>query len=116
MEHPVGTVEEIRGEGRRLVEVAGRPVAVLAVGERFFAVHDRCPHRGASLCEGTVGGTFIASAPQEFVYGRHDRVLRCPWHGWEFDLDTGRSLMTPTRVGIRTYPVSVRDGTVMVHA
>jgi 3-phenylpropionate/trans-cinnamate dioxygenase ferredoxin subunit len=43
-------------------------------------------------------------------------VLRCPWHGWEFDLDTGRSLMTPTRVGIRTYPVSVRDGTVMVHA
>jgi nitrite reductase (NADH) small subunit len=116
VEHPVGTVEELRAVGRRVVEIDGRRIGILSVGEEFFAVRDRCPHRGASLCQGSVGGTFVASSPQEFHYGRHDRVIRCPWHGWEFDLDTGRSLLEPDRVGVKTYEVSVRDGTVVLHA
>ena len=60
-------------------------------------------------------GTFVASAPQEYVYGRQDRVLRCPWHGWEFDLESGRSPLEPDKVGIKIYPVTVRDGTVILH-
>ena len=115
MEHPVGTVDELRAEGCRVVEVDGRRIGVLSVGDDFFAVRDRCPHRGAPVSQGIVGGTLVASAPHEYVYGRHDRVLRCPWHGWEFDLDTGRSLLEPDRVGVKTYQVTVRDGTVVLH-
>ena len=115
MQLRVGTVDDVRREGCRVVEVAGRPVGVLSVGERFFAVHDRCPHMGAPMCAGTVGGTLVASAPHELVYGRHDRVLRCPWHGWEFDLETGRSLLEPARIGLRTYRVTVEDGYVVLH-
>lgn len=52
-----------------------------------FAVDDRCPHMGASICRGTVSVTFVPAAPHELVYAKHDRVIRCPWHGsWEFDL------------------------------
>ncbi len=98
-----------------MVDVDGRRIGVLSVGDEFFAVRDRCPHRGAPVCEGIVGGTLVASPPHEYVYGRHDRVLRCPWHGWEFDLDTGRSLLEPDRVGVKTYEVTVRDGTVVLH-
>ena len=105
----VGTVEEVRRDGCRLVEVGGRPVGVVSVDDEFFAFHDRCPHMGPSMCRGTVSGTFVASAPHEFVYGKHDRVIRCPWHGWEFDLETGRSLLEPDRVGLKTYRVSVQD-------
>lgn len=115
MEHQVGTVDELRAEGCRVVEVDGRRIGVLSVGDDFFAVRDRCPHRGAPVSQGIVGGTLVTSAPHEYVYGRHDRVLRCPWHGWEFDLDTGRSLLEPDRVGVKTYQVTVRDGTVVLH-
>ena len=98
-----------------MVDVDGRPVAVLSVGGRLFAVSDRCPHMGAPMSAGTVGGTLVASAPQELAYGRHERVLRCPWHGWEFDLDTGRSLLEPHRAGLRTFRVTCDDGEVVLH-
>jgi nitrite reductase (NADH) small subunit len=98
-----------------VVELDGRPVAVLSVGDDFFAVSNRCPHMGAPMAAGSVGGTLLPSAPQEFVYGRHERVLRCPWHGWEFDLDNGRSLLEPRRVGLRVFSVTSVNGQVVVH-
>lgn len=115
MEHQVGDAEEVRREGCRLVEVNGRTVGVISIDDEFFAVHDRCPHMGASMCRGTVSGTFLAAGAHELVYGRHDRVIRCPWHGWEFDLETGRSLLEPDCVGLKVYPVTVEDGRVVLH-
>ena len=115
MERRVGPVEELRREGCRVVDVDGRPVVVVSVGDELFAVSDRCPHMGAPLSAGSVGGTLVASAPQELVYGRDQRVLRCPWHGWEFDLETGRSLLEPRRVGLRTFSVTTEDGQVVLH-
>jgi nitrite reductase (NADH) small subunit len=114
VEHRVGTVEEVRRDGCRIVQVEGRPVGVVSVGESFYAFHDRCPHMGPSLCQGTVSGTFLPAGPHELLYGKHERVLRCPWHGWEFDLETGRSLLEPDRVGLKTYEVVVQDGLVVL--
>jgi 3-phenylpropionate/trans-cinnamate dioxygenase ferredoxin subunit len=111
----VGAVEDVRREGCRIVEVSGRPVGVISVGEEFYAVSDRCPHMGASMCAGSLGGTFVASEPHELCYGMDDRVLRCPWHGWEFDLETGRSLLEPRRYGLRTFRVTEADGQVVLH-
>jgi nitrite reductase (NADH) small subunit len=115
MEILVGAVEDVRREGCRVVEVDGRPVSVISVGEEFFAVSDRCPHMGASMSTGSLGGTLVASAPHELVYGRQDRVIRCPWHGWEFDLESGRSLLEPRKVGLKTYRVTQPDGAVVLH-
>ena len=115
MKHPVGPVEDFRDESCRVFEVEGQTIGVISVDDAFFAVRDRCPHQPAEICKGTVGGTFVDSSPQDLHYGRHQRVLRCPWHGWEFDLETGRSLLEPNRFGLRVYPVSVQDGTVFVH-
>jgi nitrite reductase (NADH) small subunit len=115
VEHRVGTVAELRRAGCRVLQLEGRWVGVVSVGDRFFAVRDRCPHMGAPMCAGTVGGTFVASAPHELLYGSHDRVIRCPWHGWEFDLESGRSLLEPERFGLKTYRVTVEDGVVVVH-
>jgi len=115
MQHPVGSVEELRRERCRVVQIDGRRIGVISVDDAFFAVRDRCPHRPADICRGTVGGTFVASTPQDLVYGRDQRVLRCPWHGWEFDLESGRSLLEPERFGLKVYEVTVQDGTVFVH-
>jgi 3-phenylpropionate/trans-cinnamate dioxygenase ferredoxin subunit len=116
MEIPVGSVEDVRRDGCRIVEVSGRPVGVISVGEDFFAVSDRCPHMGASMCTGSLSGTFVPSDPHELRYGMDERVIRCPWHGWEFDLETGRSLLEPRRFGLRTFRVTESDGQVVLHA
>jgi nitrite reductase (NADH) small subunit len=116
MEVRVGSVEDVRRDGCRTVEVNGRPVGVISVGEEFFAISDRCPHMGASMCTGSLSGTFVAAGPHEYVYGKADRVIRCPWHGWEFDLESGRSLLEPKRYGLRTYRVTQQDGEVVLHA
>ena len=115
MQHPIGETADVRDDGCRIVDVNGRAVGVISVDDEFFAVHDRCPHMGASMCEGTVSGTFMPAAPYELVYDKHDRVIRCPWHGWEFDLETGRSLLEPERIGLKVYPVTVEDGVVVLH-
>ena len=115
MEIRLGPADELRAEGCRIIDVEGRPVGVVSVGDEFFAIHDRCPHMGASMCAGSVSGTFVAAAPHELVYGLDGQVIRCPWHGWEFALRTGRSLLEPKRVGLRTYRVSEEDGEVVLH-
>src|SRR3954447_6117744 len=63
MEVRLGPAAELRRQGCRIVEVDGRPVGVISVGEEFFAVHDRCPHMGASMCAGTLSGTLLPAAP-----------------------------------------------------
>ncbi len=102
---PVGAVREIW--------VGGRSIAVFNVAGRLYGIRNVCPHQGAPLCRGTVGGTMLASRPQEWIYGMEDTILRCPWHGWEFDLRSGESLFDPERARVRTYPVRI-DGTQVV--
>ena len=75
------------GAGRPL-DVDGLRVALFNDGARLYAVDDRCPHRGASLGEGLLtAGT-----------------VTCPWHGWTFDVRTGRNPLDPDTV-VACYPV-----------
>jgi nitrite reductase/ring-hydroxylating ferredoxin subunit len=62
------------------VEHAGTRLVVVRSKDKVFAFHDVCPHAFWPLSEGSV---------------RHT-VLECAGHGWEFDLETGRCLSTPT--------------------
>jgi nitrite reductase (NADH) small subunit len=111
----VASIEKWGEESCRVVMVRGRAIGVLRVGDEFFALRNKCPHRGAPLCEGTVSGTFLPAQPHDYDYGLENQVLRCPWHGWEFDLRTGRSLFQPDEVWVKTYRVTVEDGEVFLH-
>jgi 3-phenylpropionate/trans-cinnamate dioxygenase ferredoxin subunit len=104
--------------GSRLVlEVGGRSIGVFNVDGCLFALRNSCPHQGAELCAGTLGGTMIPSQPLTYEYALEGRVLRCPWHGWEFDLETGEKLFDPgSRARVKTYAVAVEDGVVVVDA
>jgi nitrite reductase/ring-hydroxylating ferredoxin subunit len=112
--HVVCAADELTLGTRRIVEVEGRSIGIFNVGGSLYAILNRCPHRGAPLCRGTVGGTMLPSSPHVYVYGLEDRLLRCPWHGWEIDLATGRPLFDPERAKVRTFPVTVQDGQVVV--
>jgi 3-phenylpropionate/trans-cinnamate dioxygenase ferredoxin subunit len=49
----------------------------------------------------------LPSPPGEYVWARDGEILRCPWHGWEFDITTGRSIFNPHRTRVRAYEVTV---------
>lgn len=67
-------------------------VALFRIDGAVHACTNTCPHRGGPLGEGALDG----------------KVVSCPWHGWEFDVTTGRMPVNPN-IGIRTYPARV-DG------
>ena len=108
--HRVALVDEIPPGERRIVLVEGRSIGVFNVRGTFYAIRNLCPHQQAPLCEGRLLGTTLPSRPGEYVYGREGEILRCPWHGWEFDVTTGRSLYDPGRCRVRAYPVTVDTG------
>jgi 3-phenylpropionate/trans-cinnamate dioxygenase ferredoxin subunit len=105
--HVVATTTEIGPGERKIVEIEGRSIGVFNVGGRYFALRNTCPHAGARLCEGTLSGLVTSRAPGEYTYVREGEILRCPWHGWEFDVTTGRSWFDPARVRVRSYETSV---------
>ena len=92
---------------RRIVTVGSRSIGVFNVGGRYYALRNVCPHQGAPLCEGPLTGTALPGPPGTFRYGREGEILRCPWHGWEFDVTSGRSIFNPHAVRVRSYPVAV---------
>ena len=103
----VATVDEIPPGGRKIVEVAGRSIGVFNLDGAFFALRNRCPHQGGPLCSGTLSGLITASAPGAYSYSRAGEIVRCPWHGWEFDIRTGQSWCDPTHVRVRSYAVTI---------
>lgn len=110
---PVARVDEIRPGECRLVEVKQRSIGLFNVNGTIVAVLNVCPHELAPVCRGRVGGTTLPSPPGEYRWGRDGEILACPWHGWEFDLLTGRAL-ADERVRLRLYPVSIEDDTVYI--
>ena len=109
--HDIGSLSDLEREGRVIGRVDGREVGVVRSGGELRGVRNRCPHHGGPLCLGTVEER-LAGEP-----GSYDlteiTVLRCPWHGWEFDPTTGSCLDDPA-LRVAVYPAKAADGRVLV--
>jgi 3-phenylpropionate/trans-cinnamate dioxygenase ferredoxin subunit len=112
--HVVAAVKEIPPGGRKLVTVRGRPIAVFNLNGEFFGLFNRCPHQGGPMCEGILTGLIQSDEPGRYSYSRKGEILRCPWHGWEFDIRTGQSFCDPQKIQVRSYPVEVAPGQTVV--
>lgn len=108
--HVVAKVDDIPVGERKIVEVAGRSIGVFNVHGEFYALRNRCPHQGGTLCEGQLSGFATATVPGQYAYTRHGEILRCPWHGWEFDVKTGQSWLDPECMRVKRYDVHVEKG------
>jgi nitrite reductase/ring-hydroxylating ferredoxin subunit len=113
-QHIVATVDDIPPGQRKLVNVEGRDIGIFNVGGEYFAVGNRCPHEGASLCKGRIVGLVESSEPGSYQFSRRGELLRCPWHGWEFDLRTGKSWCEPDRTKVRSFDLKVEAGGALV--
>ena len=111
--HVVATVDEIPPGARKIVEVGGREIGIFNLAGEFFAIANRCPHEGASLCKGRIVGLVEADEPGSYRFSRKDELVRCPWHGWEFDIRTGKSWCDPRRTKVKSYEIKLEDGDVL---
>jgi nitrite reductase (NADH) small subunit len=88
-EIPTGSIREL--------QVGGKPVAVANVQGKFFAINGVCLHKGAPIGEGELAGN----------------IVTCPWHGWQYDVTTGKLVQSPN-MGVACYPTEVRGDEVFV--
>jgi 3-phenylpropionate/trans-cinnamate dioxygenase ferredoxin component len=87
------------GEARRF-DVAGLRVALVRIGDDFYAVGDRCSHEDYSLAEGEVW--------------TEECEIECAKHGSMFDLRTGEPSSLPATQPVPVYEVEVRGDDVSV--
>lgn len=111
----VAQADEIQAGKPKIVEVNGKQIGVFHEDGRYFAVLNYCPHFGAPICQGKVFGMVTSEAPGQQGYDHERRVLRCPWHRWEFDLEDG-SPIAPIKPRLKTYEVRVDEGRILLDA
>lgn len=70
----VAKKDEIPKDTGKHVEVDGREIALFKVDGKVYAIDHLCPHSGGPLAEG----------------GLKNKIVTCPWHGWDFDVTTGQ--------------------------
>jgi nitrite reductase (NADH) small subunit len=115
-----GTVSDFEDGTRRIVSVEGTDVGVFRHGGEFFAFENRCLHQGGPVCEGILIPRVEAvlgprrEARGERFSDRRQHIV-CPWHGWEYDIRTGRCA-ADRRLRLRAYDVRCRDDKVYVVA
>jgi len=93
----VASVSEVPAGTGRVVEANGRALALFNVDGRFYAMDNTCLHRGGPVGDGDLEGT----------------IVTCPWHGFQYDVTTGRNVLDPD-VGLEPFAVRVDGDDVLV--
>jgi 3-phenylpropionate/trans-cinnamate dioxygenase ferredoxin subunit len=112
--HVVAATSEFPPGTRRLIDVDGRAIAVFNLKGEYFALLNRCPHNGGPLAEGVITGLLQSATPGDYSNAREGEIIRCPWHGWEFDIKTGKSFCSVIKARARPFPVKVEPGQTLV--
>ncbi len=100
-EHVIKNIIDLPAGKCRVVHACGTEVVIFSHNGAYRAYKNECPHQGAPIC-----GAFEARLePQhiEPLRGRRPDIVRCPWHGWEFEIADGVSLIDPA-IRLRQYP------------
>lgn len=110
----VCSADELKPGERKLVEIDGVEIAMINSEGKLYAFRNRCPHQGVEMIYGAISGAMLPSNPGEFIYGCENQIVRCPLHGWEFDMKTGKSLFSPDKVSIGSYDIQEVEGSIVL--
>jgi nitrite reductase/ring-hydroxylating ferredoxin subunit len=113
----VGRLDDFPERSVTLVSVGRLEIGVVRWdGDGVYALRNVCPHERGPVCAGRLGPKVVASGGDPLRLDVDDScpVLACAWHGWEFDVRSGRALCAGSRYRVRTYPVRLEDGRVLV--
>lgn len=93
----VARADEIPEGERKIVNVDGISIGVFHHNGGWYALHNRCLHRGGPVCTGKLEG----------------EIIECPWHGFKYILTSGQ-LVTDPKSHLDTFPVTVENGDVQI--
>jgi nitrite reductase (NADH) small subunit len=114
MRHELFPLDELPAGEMRSVMVGQVAIVVIhGTDGRLRALRDTCSHHGARLSRGLLQPLVVGDDVGDRQLSSK-LVVRCPWHGFEFDVDTGRCPADPDRARVRAYAVTVEDGTVVL--
>lgn len=112
--HRICSVDELDPGERIIRTISDREIGVFNVDGEFHAVANYCVHAGGPICEGRLSGMVTAEAGEwDWDWERDGEILSCPWHGWEFDIDSGEFL-SDDQYRLITYETEIEGETVYV--
>ena len=114
----IGRYDELREQERIVLDIDGKELGVYFLGDEVRAWANVCPHAGGPVCQGKIMPRTVQLVREDkksggLGFSETQRNIVCPWHGYEFDMLTGRHPADAT-VGLRAIPVRVVDGDVVV--
>jgi nitrite reductase/ring-hydroxylating ferredoxin subunit len=114
----LGAASAFSDPGRRVIEVDGLEIGVFHVKGEFRAYENICPHMGGPVCQGRINPRVSEDIAADrrsrgLVFSTSATNVACPWHGYEFDILTGRH-QGDARLRLRPVQVRVVDGEVML--
>lgn len=114
----VGKRDDFVERGRKVIERGGVEIGVFLVDGEFHAYENRCSHVGGPVCQGRILNRVVEVIHDDKTSHGHkwsdtDVHIVCPWHGYEFDLKTGRHAGNP-RLRLRSFDVTVKNDEVYV--
>lgn len=107
--HVVCPASELEAGQKKIVVLENKSIGIFNVKGSYCAIKNTCPHQNAALCTGEIMGVMLPSEPHEYVYGKEGEIIRCPWHGWEFDITNGKSVFDPKQCRVKSYEVQVME-------
>jgi nitrite reductase/ring-hydroxylating ferredoxin subunit len=108
--HVVARIDEVKPGEHIKVTVRGRDIALFNLAGEFYAIGDRCPHEAGSLSTGCQVSLAESDKPGHYRLSRRGEFIKCPWHGWEFDIKTGQSYCDPFKMRVRSYEAAIQTG------
>lgn len=114
----VAARDELADNAVKIVEAGPVEVGVFRKGNRYYAYRNLCPHQGGPVCEGVRIPKVEVELDERKKFRRHcfntdEMHFVCPWHGWEFKLETGEAAADP-EIRLQSYRVSERGGNIYV--
>jgi nitrite reductase/ring-hydroxylating ferredoxin subunit len=94
----VADAGELKLNAMKLLHLKQKRVVLARTEKGYVAFDDRCPHRGASLADGTLACG----------------IVQCPWHGSQFSVQIGGLDAGPAEKGISTYNVVETGGSIFI--
>ena len=111
MRHLAGRSDGIQEHGRLVVDIGDKTVGIFRMGGKLFAYENSCPHMGGPVCQGLVipavreliNDTQVSTG---YAFDESEMRIVCPWHGYEFSIETGSH---PAKPSIRLKRVAVEE-------
>lgn len=87
--HYFGALDALQEGQFSIKELGNRSVGATLHQGKPVVVLNFCPHAGAPICRGKITPSQYTDAEYQLHLDAEHPVLRCPWHGWEFSLESG---------------------------